>query len=176
MAIYGYSGNRYDVREQANDPSREAKPAMVDFLSSHGYPALFLLSFLASTILPLGSEWLLATLVVQGMDPVLSVAVATGGNTLGACTTFAIGLYGGPFLIERVLRISSASRDKAEKFFGKYGLWSILFSWVPVVGDPLCLVAGALRIRFGIFVVLVLIGKLARYGIISLMALNYQGL
>jgi len=149
---------------------------MVDFLSTHGYPALFLLSFLASTILPLGSEWLLATLVVQGMDPLLSVAIATTGNTLGACTTFAIGIYGGPFLIERVLRINSESRVKAETFYGKYGLWSILFSWLPVVGDPLCLVAGALRVRFGTFVVLVLIGKLARYGIISLMALKYQGL
>jgi len=149
---------------------------MVDLLSAHGYPALFLLSFLASTLLPLGSEWLLATLVVQGMDPVVSVAIATAGNTLGACTTFGIGIFGGPFLIERVLRISSELREKAEKFFGKYGVWSILFSWVPVIGDPLCLVAGALRVRFGIFVLLVLIGKLARYGIISLMALKYQGL
>lgn len=149
---------------------------MVDFISTHGYPALFLLSFLAATILPLGSEWLLATLVVQGMDPLFAVTVATAGNTLGACTTFAIGIYGGPFLIERVLRINSGSQAKAKKFFGKYGVWSILFSWLPIVGDPLCLVAGALRVRFGMFVILVLIGKLARYGIISLTAFNYQGL
>jgi len=148
---------------------------MEDFLSSHGYPALFLMSFLASTILPLGSEWLLATLVAKGMNPALSVAVATAGNTLGACTTFGIGLYGGPFLINRILRISDESRCKAEKHFGKYGLWSLFFSWVPVVGDPLCLVAGVLRVRFGIFVVLVLIGKLARYGIIGLIALRFQG-
>jgi membrane protein YqaA with SNARE-associated domain len=148
---------------------------MEDFISSHGYPALFLLSFLASTILPLGSEWLLATLVAKGMDPVLSVAVATAGNTLGACTTFGIGLCGGPFLINRILRISDESRYKAEKLFGKYGLWSLFFSWVPVVGDPLCLVAGVLRVRFGIFVVLVLVGKLARYGIIGLIALRFQG-
>jgi membrane protein YqaA with SNARE-associated domain len=148
---------------------------MEDFLSSHGYPALFLLSFLASTILPLGSEWLLAALVVKGMDPGLSVAVATAGNTLGACTTFGIGLYGGPFLINRVLRIADASRYKAVKLFGKYGLWSLLFSWVPVVGDPLCFVAGVLRVRFELFVVLVLAGKLARYGIIGLLALKYQG-
>lgn len=148
---------------------------MENFLYSHGYPALFLLSFLASTILPLGSEWLLAALVVKGMDPVLSIAVATAGNTLGACTTFGIGLYGGPFLIDRVLRISDESRCKAEKLFGKYGLWSLLFSWVPVVGDPLCFVAGVLRIQFALFVVLVLIGKLARYGIISLIAVKSQG-
>ncbi|MDD2336459.1 MAG: DedA family protein [Geobacteraceae bacterium] len=148
---------------------------MENFLYSHGYPALFLLSFLAATILPLGSEWLLAALVVKGMDPVLSIAVATAGNTLGACTTFGIGLYGGPFLIDRVLRISDESRCKAETLFGKYGLWSLLFSWVPVVGDPLCFVAGVLRIQFALFVVLVLIGKLARYGIISLIAVKYQG-
>jgi membrane protein YqaA with SNARE-associated domain len=148
---------------------------MVDFFSSHGYPALFLLSFLASTILPLGSEWLLAAMVVQGMDPMLSVAVATAGNTLGACTTFAIGLYGGPFLFNRILRVSDTSRRQAEKIFRKYGVWSILFSWVPVVGDPLCLVAGVLRVQFGTFVVLVLAGKLARYGIVSLVAQNFTG-
>jgi membrane protein YqaA with SNARE-associated domain len=149
---------------------------MEDLISAHGYPALFLLSFLASTLLPLGSEWLLATLVVHGNDPVLSVAVATAGNTLGACTTYLIGLYGGPFLIDRVLRISDESRSKAEKLYGSYGSWSLLFSWVPVVGDPLCLVGGLLRVRFGIFIVLVLSGKLARYAIVSLIALKFKGL
>ncbi len=149
---------------------------MEDLISTHGYPALFLLSFLASTLLPLGSEWLLATLVVHGHDPVLSVAVATAGNTLGACTTYLIGLYGGPFLIDRVLRISDKSRSKAEKLYGSYGSWSLLFSWVPVVGDPLCLVGGLLRVRFGTFIVLVLSGKLARFAIVSMIALKFQGL
>ena len=145
---------------------------MDDLFTSHGYLTLFMLSFLASTILPLGSEWLLVTLLVKGHDPVLSVSIAMAGNTLGACTTYGIGLYGGPFLIGRILRISDESREKAEMLYTRYGSWSLLLSWVPVFGDPLCLVGGILRIRFGRFFVLVLSGKLTRYAIVSLIALG----
>ncbi len=145
---------------------------MLDLVTSHGYPALFLLSFLASTILPLGSEWMLAAVLLNGHNPWLSVAVATAGNTLGACTTYGIGLYGGPFLIGRVLRISDETRQKAERFYGRFGSWSLLFSWAPVLGDPLCLVGGMLRIHLGRFAILVLTGKLARYGIVSLVVLG----
>ncbi len=150
--------------------SRETYSPMDYLFTSHGLMSLFILSFLASTIVPLGSEWLLAALVVSGHDPVLSVAVATAGNTLGACTTYGIGLFGGPFLIGRILRISDEARQKAEKLYTRYGIWSLLFSWVPVVGDPLCLVGGMLRVRFRCFTVLVLSGKLARYTIVSLIA------
>jgi membrane protein YqaA with SNARE-associated domain len=145
---------------------------MDDLITSHGYLTLFVLSFLASTIIPLGSEWLLVTLLVKGHDPVLSVSIATAGNTLGACTTYGIGLYGGPFLIGRILRISNESRQKAERLYTRYGSWSLLLSWVPFFGDPLCLVGGMLRIRFCRFAVLVLSGKLTRYAIVSLVALG----
>jgi membrane protein YqaA with SNARE-associated domain len=145
---------------------------MEDFFTGHGYLTLFMLSFLASTILPLGSEWLLAALVMNGHDPVLSVAVATVGNTLGACTTYGIGLYGGPFLIGRILRISDEAQQKAESLYTRYGSWSLLLSWVPIIGDPICLVGGILRIRLGRFFTLVVTGKLARYAIVSLIALG----
>lgn len=145
---------------------------MEDIFTGQGYLTLFMLSFLASTILPLGSEWLLVALVMKGYDPVLSVAVATAGNTLGACTTYGIGLYGGPFLIGRILRISDEARQKAERLYARYGSWSLLLSWVPIVGDPICLVGGILRIRFGKFSALVVTGKLARYAIVSLIALR----
>lgn len=145
---------------------------MNDFFTSHGYLSLFMLSFLASTIIPLGSEWLLVVMVMNGYDPALSVAVATVGNTLGACTTYGIGLLGGSFLIGRILRISDEARQKAEKLYARYGIWSLLLSWLPVVGDPLCLVGGMLRIRFGNFTILVLSGKLARYAIVTLIALE----
>ena len=84
---------------------------------AHGYPALFLLGFLAATLVPLGSEWLLAALVAKGFDPALLVGVATAGNTLGALTTYAIGLWGGPWLIEHLLRIDAASKQRAERLF-----------------------------------------------------------
>jgi len=147
---------------------------MADLLTIHGHPALFLLSFLASTVLPLGSEWMLVAMLVKGSDPALSIAVATAGNTLGACTTYAIGLYGGPFLIGRVLRVSDEARKRAERLYARYGSWSLLFSWVPVLGDPLCLVGGMLRVNLGRFSILVLAGKLARYSVIGLAVLGVQ--
>ncbi len=115
---------------------------MEQFLVAHGYVALFLLSFLASTVVPVGSEWLLVAMVLNRSDPFAAVAVATTGNTLGAATTWAIGFYGGPFLVRRVLRIDAAKEADAVRFYQRYGVWSLLFSWLPFMGDALCL-AGA---------------------------------
>ncbi len=136
---------------------------MEEILIDHGYLALFLLSFLASTVIPLGSEWLLATLIVKGFDPAAAIGVATIGNTLGACTTYLIGLYGGDFLIRKALRIDGNSRRRAERIYSRYGSWSLLFSWLPVIGDPLCLIGGALKVHFPLFTIFVFAGKLARY-------------
>lgn len=136
---------------------------MHDFLVNHGYLALFLLSFLASTLIPLGSEWLLVTMLIDRHDPVLTVALASVGNYFGACTTYAIGRYGGPFFIRRVLRIDEEAEQRADRFYARYGSWSLLFSWLPVIGDPLCLVGGLLKVGFTRFSLLVFSGKLARY-------------
>ncbi|NOR11243.1 MAG: DedA family protein [Desulfovibrionaceae bacterium] len=149
---------------------------MEDYYISQGYPALFLLSFLASTLIPLGSEWLLAALVIAGYNPMTSVVVATVGNTLGAVTTYAVGMYGSPFLMNRIFRVGEASRQKAERLYSRYGFWSLLFSWLPVVGDPLCLVGGILKIRFVWFFLLVITGKLARYIVISILAVKVSGI
>ncbi len=145
---------------------------MEQWLLENGYPALFLLSFLASTLLPLGSEWLLAVLLINGFDLSMVVTVATLGNSCGAMTTYAIGLWGGPFLVQRVLRISYESQQRAERYFGRYGSWTLLFSWVPLLGDPLCLAGGVLRIGFWRFLVLVSVGKLIRYLVVAMMVLE----
>jgi membrane protein YqaA with SNARE-associated domain len=145
---------------------------MEELLINHGYPALFLLSFLASTLLPLGSEWLLVTMLLKGFEPIPSVALATLGNTLGALTTYGIGLWGGPVLIGRLLRIDEAARQRAERFYSRYGVWSLLLSWLPVIGDPLCLVGGLLRVGFGRFLWLVAAGKLSRYVMVALLTLE----
>ncbi|MDG4476107.1 YqaA family protein [Thiovibrio frasassiensis] len=142
------------------------------FFNHQGYLALFLLSFLASTLVPLGSEWLLVALLLNGHPLVLSVGVATAGNTLGACATHGIGLYGGSFLLGRVLRVSESARLRAERIFARYGSWSLFFSWLPIIGDPLCLVSGILKVRFGFFFALVLSGKLLRYLCVGLLTLQ----
>lgn len=140
---------------------------MEQWLLENGYPALFLLSFLASTLVPLGSEWLLAVLLVNGFEPSIVVLIATAGNSCGALTTYAIGVWGGPYLVQRVLRISQESQKRAEHYFARYGSWALLFSWLPVLGDPLCLAGGILRTGFWRFVLLVAIGKFLRYLLVA---------
>lgn len=136
-------------------------------LAAHGLIALFVVSFLASTLIPVGSEWLLVVLLTQDYNPLAVTATATAGNILGACTTWAIGMWGGVYLVRRVLRISEDSERRAEQFYRRYGSWSLLLSWLPILGDPLCLVGGALGVGFGRFALLVGIGKLARYSFIT---------
>ena len=145
---------------------------METFLAEHGLPALFVLSFFSATLIPLGSEWLLAVLLLKGSDPLAVVTVATLGNTLGALATYAIGLWGGPYLIHRVLRIDEEARRRAVSFYARFGSWSLLLSWLPVVGDPLCLAGGVLRVGTRRFLMLVALGKLARYAVVAGMVLE----
>ncbi|MCU0663700.1 MAG: DedA family protein [Myxococcota bacterium] len=143
---------------------------MNEMLISSGYPALFFLSFAASTLLPLGSEWLLVALILKGFSPSTTVAVATAGNYLGACSTYWIGLYGSTFLIRKVLRIDEAAEERARRCYGRFGTWSLFFSWLPVVGDPLCLAGGVFGVGFLRFSLLVFSGKLLRYASLALIA------
>ena len=136
---------------------------MDQFITDHSLSALFLLSFGASTLLPLGSEWLLALLIVEGRSPSLVVAVATSGNFLGACTTYLIGIWGADFVISKLLRISAEKSDRAQQLFRKWGVWSLFFSWLPIIGDPLCLAAGIFKTNPFIFSILVISGKALRY-------------
>lgn len=144
------------------------------WLQQPGYPALFLLSFLASTLLPLGSEWLLVVMLVKGYEPINAVLTASAGNTLGACTTWLVGRYGGDWLLARLFKISNQQRARAEVWYQRYGSLSLLFSWLPVVGDPLCLVGGLLKIRFPIFLLLAGAGKLARYAAVAWVTLKFS--
>jgi membrane protein YqaA with SNARE-associated domain len=146
-----------------------------DWLNQPGYLSLFFISFLASTLLPLGSEWLLVMMLAGGFDPIWSVAVATVGNYLGAVVTYLIGIGGGKWLIEKVLRVSPQQQERARHYYRRFGVYSLLFSWLPVVGDPLCLMGGMLKINFGLFSLLVAIGKLARYVVTAVITLAAAG-
>ena len=146
---------------------------MPELLTEHGLLSLFLLSFCASTLLPLGSEWLLVALLLDGSDPASSVLVATLGNSLGAVTSYLIGRLGSDWLILKLLRVDGAARRRAERWFQRYGSWALLLSWLPVVGDPLCVVSGSLMPPFTRFAALVVSGKGLRY--LSVAALTLQG-
>ena len=97
--------------------------------------------------------------------------VATSGNVLGSLVNYGIGLWGSIFVMNKILKISEDEYRKSEQRFHRYGVFSLLFAWVPVVGDPLTVVAGALRVNIGVFLALVGTGKLARYIAVSYLTL-----
>ena len=131
---------------------------------------LFLSAFAASTILPMSSEVVLGALAASGStDRTLLLAVATAGNTLGAVVNWGIGRYATSWRA-RLLSLEEAKFERACLWFNRWGIWCLLLSWLPVVGDPLTLVAGALRTPFVPFVLLVLIGKAARYLLVLIVA------
>ena len=143
-------------------------------LLPYGYPGLFLASFLASTVLPLGSEGVVILLIARNFNIFSVVLVATAGNYLGACTSYYIGLAGRTQLIGKYLHINGAQMEHAQVWFEKYGSWSLLFTWVPVLGDALPVAAGMMKLKFGLFSILVFTGKLLRYG--ALAYLVYTGI
>ncbi len=136
---------------------------------------LFTLSFLAATVVPIGSEWLLAVMILNGFSPTQTVITATFGNYLGGCTTYLIGICGSDFFIKKLLRIDDSDLRKARKIYRKYGSWSLLLSWLPVVGDPLCLLAGIFRIGFTRFSLLIFSGKFIRYTTLAILTVEISG-
>jgi len=144
----------------------------MEYFSELGYFGMFVASFLAATILPLSSEVVLTALLVNGLSPVALVSVATTGNVLGSILNYALGYWVSLEVVKRWLKISEEDFVRAEQRFTKYGLVSLLFAWMPIIGDPITVVAGILRVRFLWFVLLVTAGKLARYVVITYLALQ----
>jgi len=147
----------------------------MDSFAELGYFGLFAASFLAATILPLSSEVVLSLLLVNGLSPVALVAVATLGNVLGSLTNYGLGYWASLGIVKKWLKISEEQLLRAEQRFEKYGLLSLCFAWVPIVGDPITVIAGILRIRLLWFVLLVTAGKLARYIVVSYLILQANG-
>jgi membrane protein YqaA with SNARE-associated domain len=132
------------------------------------YAALFTGAFLSATLLPGSSEAALIALLAAGTgDPATLIAVATSGNVLGSVVNWLIGRFFAHFRDRRWFPAGERSYDRAVEWYGRYGIWSLLFAWLPVVGDPLTLVAGALRTDIRWFLLLVTIGKGARYLLIG---------
>lgn len=127
------------------------------------YLALFASAFLAATILPFYSEVLLYALLREGYDPLLLVIVATLGNTLGAVVNWVLGLYLLHFQDRRWFYFSREQIDRAQRWYQRYGFWSLLLAWMPVGGDALTLIAGIMKVRLWLFLVLVGTGKGLRY-------------
>ncbi len=133
--------------------------------------SLFVSSILASTLIPGGVEGLLVAMVYQQTYHWITLfLIATAGNTLGGVLTFGVGVW-----LQRAIRHGRPRpaflrwfrlKNTALSRVRRYGYPALLFSWLPVVGDPLCLAAGVLGLRMGYSALMILVGKAARYGVL----------
>jgi membrane protein YqaA with SNARE-associated domain len=132
------------------------------------YGSLFLASLLAATLVPAQSESVLAGLILAGGQPVAGlVAVASLGNILGSIFNWLIGRGVEKFRDRRWFPASQNQLDRAQRHYQRFGYWSLLLAWVPVIGDPLTLVAGIMREPLWRFLLLVSIGKTGRYVVLA---------
>ncbi|MFL5519011.1 MAG: YqaA family protein [Gemmatimonadales bacterium] len=128
------------------------------------YAGLFAAALAAATVLPVQSEVVLIPLLLgQQYPPWLLVLVASVGNTLGSAVNWALGRLLARFEHQRWFPVRRSTIARAEAWYHRYGRWSLLLSWLPVLGDPLTIVAGVLREPLLVFLLLVAIAKTARY-------------
>lgn len=133
---------------------------------------LFLSSFLAATLLPAQSELALAGLLSHDVAaPALLVGVATLGNTLGSLVNWLLGRWAHRLGERRWFPVKRDALRKAEAWYHRYGRWSLLLSWAPIIGDPLTLAAGLLLEPLLPFLLLVGLAKLGRYLVIAWLVL-----
>ncbi|MDD2344084.1 MAG: DedA family protein [Tolumonas sp.] len=132
------------------------------------YGGLFLIALLSASILPLQSEAVLVGLLLSHNYPVgLLLTVASVGNVLGSLLNWYLGKYLQHFQQRRWFPVKPEQLDKASRWYLKYGKWSLLLSWVPIIGDPLTVIAGVLREPFLPFLLLVTIAKVSRYLVLA---------
>ena len=128
------------------------------------YLSLFIISFLAATILPFSSELTLGGLMAtSSYDNLFLLIIASLGNIFGSVVNWILGFYSRNLSKKKWFPFKDEQIEKSSKWFNKFGRWSLLFAWVPIIGDPLTLVAGLLRVKFIEFLILVSIGKVSRY-------------
>ncbi len=153
---------------------------MEQFALQYGYAGLFLFSFIASTLVAAPADVMAMAMPQFGYNPWLVGLVASVGGYLGNLVNYGIGKYGATFLLTRFFQrrepTDSADSDevketdrwleRAEQLYDRYGVWSLLFSGTPFIGDPLTTVAGAFRVNLWVFTVLVLLGKFAKFALL----------
>lgn len=137
------------------------------------YLALLLAAFLAATVVPAQSEAVLVSLILANDQPLLLLLlVATVGNVLGSVVNWLLGRFIEHFRDRPWFPVAPDKLARAEAWYRRFGLWSLLLSWVPIIGDPLTVVAGVLRTPFPTFLVLVTIAKAGRYAVLAAVTLG----
>lgn len=134
------------------------------------YFLLFLSALLAATIVPFSSELMLVGFVTASdKNPWFFFLAASAGNILGAVINWLLGRFCINWQRSKWFPVSKVRLDKITEWFNRYGVWSLLLAWVPVIGDALTVAAGFFRVRFGLFLVLITVSKAGRYAVILLL-------
>lgn len=143
------------------DARVEDRDGMIDLAA---YLGLFLAALAAATILPMQSEAVLVGMLLTESYPVLAlVTVASLGNVLGSLANWGLGRWLDHFRHRSWFPVGDRAMERAQGWYRRYGRWSLLASWLPIVGDPITVVAGALREPLPTFLLLVAIAKIGRY-------------
>ena len=130
------------------------------------YLTMFSSAFLAATVVPFASEITLVAALAAGGAVHWLLAVATLGNTLGALVNWALGRLMERFRDRRWFPVDAKQLERAQAWFRRYGVWSLLLAWAPLIGEPLTVIAGAMRVHVVPFLVLVAAGKAGRYAVL----------
>lgn len=128
-----------------------------------GYTGLFFASFLAATIIPFSSDALVVLMAATGFDPILTILIATTGNTLGGLSSYGVGWLGKWSWIEKYLRISKEKIERMQVRVRKYTGLAAFLTWLPWVGDVIAVSLGLLKINIWRVTIFMTTGKLARY-------------
>jgi len=151
-------------------PLRNISDGMTDLFAYFG---LFMAAFGAATILPMQSEAALAGLLLTGRYSVLwLVVIASAGNILGSVVNWVLGRGIERFRKRSWFPVGDHALERAQSWYRKYGKWSLLGSWLPIVGDPITVVAGILREPLPTFLLLVTIAKVGRYVALAVVTVN----
>ena len=134
------------------------------WIGEYGLVGVGLTAFVGATLFPVSSEVAVVVALKLGLPPWQVMLSASIGNSLGASLNYGLGLLFAPRIRARLERERSGRR--ALRWAERYGRWSLLGSWLPVVGDPLCLTAGLVRVPFGFFALVGIGTRLARYGVL----------
>ncbi|MBM0106735.1 DedA family protein [Steroidobacter sp. S1-65] len=137
------------------------------------YAGLFLSAFFSATLLPLQSETVLVALLLTDRSPWPVIVIASVGNVAGAVVNWLIGRGIEQLRDRRWFPLSAASLQRSQAWYLRYGKWSLLLSWMPVIGDPITVVAGVLREPLPMFLVLVSIAKIGRYLVLAGLTLGW---
>ena len=138
-----------------------------------GYLGLFLAAFGAATLLPMQSEAVLGGLLIsERFSTAILLVVATTGNVLGSVVNWLLGRGIEAYREKRWCPVKQAALEKAKASYERYGYWSLLLSWVPIIGDPLTVIAGVMKEPLWRFVLIVTLAKGGRYLVLAILILE----